>query len=136
MKGARVTKQEAAWIGWTKCPKCDAQFLGVFGVRLRCRQCRHEFECDGVSTVPDLTFETAPGAAPGMLLRVEMWCARRWAEAKAAVDMQAPDYFPGKVGPEIDISGDVGDWLRAWIQVRGLRMGQHISFYYGRGKPR
>jgi hypothetical protein len=108
---------ERASLGWTTCGACEDPFLSVLGARVRCPHCGHVFSVESVQLAqPQPRLDESRTHPRQKLLRVEICCARAWAEALA-----------DEVQNEIPAFWSVG-YQRAWQQIRALRFGQFIAF--------
>jgi hypothetical protein len=103
---------ERASLGWTTCGACEDPFLSVLGARVRCPHCGHVFSVESVQLAqPEPRLDESRTHPRQKLLRVEICCARAWAEALADGDLFYSFGFQ-----------------RAWQQIRALRFGQVIAF--------
>lgn len=111
-------------MGWTTCAQCENPFLSVLGARVRCPGCGHVFCCESVEFAKPRHYDESKPSGKQWLLRIEIQCARAWAEAAAAADI-----FPAAEIAEHN--RDAFDFSCAWQQCRALRFGQKIDFVYG-----
>jgi hypothetical protein len=105
---ARPSRPE---MGWAECPACERPFLSIAGVRARCPGCQHVFTVGVVTLGPAREFASQRSTGAAWLLRIEIRCARAWAEAKAAGD-----------------SPLALEWCQAWTWIKAQKFGQRVTF--------
>lgn len=64
-----------------------------------------------------------------LLERVEIQCARQWAEAYARISGKPAQIIATMEGAPL---ADERDWRRAWIEIRALKFGARVVWDYPR----
>ena len=128
------TAHPTASMGWCLCGQCEAPFLSVCGARVRCPACGHVFTVETVTLAKPGQFDESKPSGKQWLLRIEIRCARQWAEHKAAANTVQGECGAGFAHFFRQWEADAQDYLCAWKQVRALRFGQAIAFSDAREK--